>query len=171
MKESTASAETLARARKIKLLLMDCDGVMTDGRLYFSERGEELKVFHVRDGQGIAAWHAAGFRSGIISGRDAGAMIRRRAEELGTEFVRVASPNKSKDLADILQITGASLEETAFVGDDIGDVDLMKAVGFPVAVGDAVDECRNAAVYITKANGGCGAVREVTDLLLNSKRS
>ena len=171
MNNKKLTDDILARARKVKLLLMDCDGVLTDGRLYFTERGEEMKVFHVRDGQGIVNWHAAGFRSGIISGRDAGSIIRRRSEELGIEFVRVASPDKTKDLTDILKLAGLSPEETAFVGDDIGDVDLMRSVGFPVAVGDAVDQCLEAAVYVTKANGGFGAIREVTDLLLSSKQS
>jgi 3-deoxy-D-manno-octulosonate 8-phosphate phosphatase (KDO 8-P phosphatase) len=78
MENSQVSADVLIRAKKIKLLLMDCDGVLTDGRLYFSERGEELKVFHVRDGQGLANWHKAGFQSGIITGRDAGKILQAR---------------------------------------------------------------------------------------------
>ncbi|MEO8043203.1 MAG: hypothetical protein ABI646_11375, partial [Acidobacteriota bacterium] len=82
---------------EIKLLLMDCDGVLTDGRLYFSARGEEMKVFDVRDGQGIVSWHRAGFKSGIISGRGAAEIIQRRAEELGIEFVRTTSADKVKD--------------------------------------------------------------------------
>lgn len=159
----------ISSARAVKLLLMDCDGVMTDGRLYFSGRGEELKVFHVRDGQGIVTWHRAGFKSGIISGRDAGAVIRKRADELGMEFVRVRSADKIKDFQEIIASAGVTAEETAFIGDDIGDIELMKTVGFPVAVADAVEETKAAAAYITNLAGGHGAVREVIDLLLHSK--
>ena len=142
------------RAARVKLLLMDCDGVLTDGRLYFSARGEELKVFHVRDGQGIVGWHRAGFKSGIISGRDAGEIIRLRADELGMDYVRVRSANKTEDLRDILSAAGVTAKETAFIGDDIGDVELMKLVGFPVAVADAVEDTRNVAAYVTNLNGG-----------------
>ena len=95
--------EIVERARKIKLLLMDCDGVLTDGRLYFSARGEELKVFHVRDGQGLATWHKAGFRSGIISGRDAEEILRRRVQELGIHYLKTGSTDKARDLSAILE--------------------------------------------------------------------
>ena len=145
---------------------MDCDGVLTDGRLYFSARGEEMKVFDVRDGQGIVSWHRAGFKSGIISGRGAAEIIQRRAEELGIEFVRTTSADKVKDFEEILVSLGIDASNVAYVGDDIGDVELMKRVGFPVAVADAVDEAKAAAAYTTKAKGGRGAVREVIDLLL-----
>ena len=156
----------MADVRKIKLLLMDCDGVLTDGRLYFSARGEELKVFHVRDGQGLSTWHKAGFKSGIISGRDAGDIIRKRAEELGINYVFVKSPDKIADFEKIIADAGVEPSEVAFVGDDIGDLELMKRVGFAVAVADAVKEVREAAQYITQSKGGHGAIREVTDLLI-----
>jgi len=152
--------------KNIKLLLMDCDGVLTDGRLYFSARGEELKVFHVRDGQGLALWHRAGFQSGIISGRDAGEIIRKRADELGIKYVYVKSPDKIADFEKIIADAGVTPNEAAFVGDDVGDLGLMKRVGFAVAVADAVAEVREAAHYVTKANGGHGAVREVVDMLM-----
>lgn len=156
----------MADVRKIKLLLMDCDGVLTDGRLYFSAGGEELKVFHVRDGQGLSTWHKAGFKSGIISGRDAGDIIRKRAEELGIKYVFVKSPDKIADFEKIIADAGVEPSEVAFVGDDIGDLELMKRVGFAVAVADAVDEVREAAQYVTQSKGGHGAIREVTDLLI-----
>jgi 3-deoxy-D-manno-octulosonate 8-phosphate phosphatase (KDO 8-P phosphatase) len=156
-------------AGRIKLLLMDCDGVLTDGRLYFSASGEELKVFDVRDGQGIVSWHKAGFRSGIISGRDAGKIIERRVEELGMHFRRVRSENKVKDLQQIIAETRLSPRETAYIGDDVGDIAVMKEVGLAIAVADAVEEARVVAHFVTKACGGRGAVREVTDLLLTSQ--
>lgn len=168
--EEFSRPDISAAGAKIKLLLMDCDGVLTDGRLYFSERGEELKVFNVRDGQGLALWHGAGGRSGIISGRDAGAIIQRRADEIGIEFVRTGSPDKMRDLAEILNIAGVTSEETAFVGDDVGDIPVMNAVGLPMAVADAVDAAKDAAAYVTRAAGGLGAVREITDLLLSFRR-
>jgi len=145
---------------------MDCDGVLTDGRLYFSSRGEEMKVFDVRDGQGIVSWHRAGFKSGIISGRGASEIINKRADELGIEFVRTSSPDKVRDLEAIVDELGLAMNEVAFIGDDIGDIDVMKRVGFAVAVADAVDETKAVAAYVTKATGGRGAVREVVDMLL-----
>jgi|SRR5687768_12977320 len=145
---------------------MDCDGVLTDGRLYFSAQGEEMKVFDVRDGQGIVSWHKAGFKSGIISGRDAAEIVQKRADELGIEFVRTSSPDKIKDFEDITQSLRIGPENVAYIGDDIGDIALLKRVGFAVAVGDAVEEVKAAAAYITRARGGRGAVREVIDMLL-----
>ena len=148
---------------------MDCDGVLTDGRLYFSKDGEELKVFNVRDGQGIVSWHKAGFRSGIISGRGAKEIIQRRADELGIEYVRVSSTDKLTDLKEIARDAGVGIGEVAFIGDDIGDIEVMRAVGLSVAVADAVPEAKAAAAYLTVATGGHGAVREVIDMLLAAK--
>lgn len=145
---------------------MDCDGVLTDGRLYFSARGEELKVFDVRDGQGIVSWHKAGNKSGIISGRDAREIIGKRAEELGIHFVRVASKDKVRDLEEIIASLGIDRKSVAYIGDDVGDIEVMKQVGFAVAVADAAEEAKAVAAYITRAGGGRGAVREVTDMLL-----
>lgn len=148
---------------------MDCDGVLTDGRLYFSANGEAIKVFHVRDGQGIVSWHAAGFRSGIISGRDAEDILQVRAQELGMDYLSVRSEDKVRDLAAILIEAGISDDETAFIGDDLGDLPILRRVGLPIAVADAVPEVIQAAAYVTRANGGHGAVREVIDLLLAAK--
>lgn len=162
------SEENLARARKIKLLVMDCDGVLTDGRLYFSEAGEALKVFHVRDGQGLVMWRDAGFRAGIISGRNS-KIVERRAAELGIEFVKINSKDKEKDALEIIESADAEWSEVAYIGDDLPDVCLMKKVGFAVAVADAVGEVLAHAHYVAELKGGRGAVREVTDLLLKSK--
>ena len=145
---------------------MDCDGVLTDGRLYFSERGEEMKVFHVRDGQGIVSWHEAGFKSGIISGRGARDIVQRRADELGIEIVRVNSRDKVLDLENIIAALRIEAENVAYIGDDVGDVEIMKRVGFAVAVADASEPARMAANHVTTARGGRGAVREVIDMLL-----
>lgn len=162
--------DVLTRARKIKLLLMDCDGVMTDGRLYYTESGEQMKVFNVRDGQGIVSWHKAGFRSGIISGRDAKKILEARATELGMHYIKACSHDKARDLLDILQNAKVTFDEVAYIGDDIGDICLMENVGLPVAVADAASKVLPYAVYKTKTDGGFGAVREVTDLLLQAKK-
>ncbi len=157
------------RAGKIKLLLMDCDGVLTDGRLYYNEHGEAMKVFNVRDGQGLVSWHKAGFRSGIISGRDAEKILEKRATELGIHYIKVCSPDKSKDFEDILQDAKVAPNEVAYIGDDIGDICLMEKVGLPVAVADAASELDSYIIHKTIAKGGFGAVREVTDFLLKAK--
>lgn len=168
MNDIKYSDEFITRARGVKLLLMDCDGVLTDGRLYYSAAGEELKVFNVKDGQGIVSWHEAGFKSGIISGRDSD-VVKKRATELGISYIRQGSHDKTKCFSEILLQAKVSENEVAFVGDDIGDIELLKIVGFPVAVADAVKHLFPIVIHTTSVNGGCGAVREVTDLLLNLK--
>ena len=165
------SEDILTRARKIKLLLMDCDGVLTDGRLYYTETGEQMKVFNVRDGQGIVSWHKAGFQSGIISGRDAKKILEVRATELGIHYIKASSFDKTKDFFDILQDAKVSSDEVAYVGDDVGDISLMREVGLSVAVSDAAAEVFPYVVYITQAKGGFGAIREVTNLLLHAKKN
>lgn len=150
---------------------MDCDGVLTDGRLYFSKDGEVMKVFNVRDGQGIVSWHKAGYQSGIISGRDAEQIIQARAGELGIKYVRSCSQDKVQDMEEIAADAGRTIDEVAFIGDDVGDIDVMRSVGFSVAVGDAVDDVKAIASYTTNSRGGHGAVREVVDLLLSAKSS
>jgi len=154
---------------EIKLLLMDCDGVLTDGRLYFSAGGEAMKVFDVRDGQGIVLWHKAGFKSGIISGRGSEEIINRRAEELGMDFVRTSSVDKVRDFEEITGALDLDPKSVTYIGDDVGDLELMKRVGFSVAVADAIPEVREAASYVTRAKGGRGAVRESIDMLLSSR--
>ena len=162
------NSELAERAKKIKLLIMDCDGVLTDGRLYFSANGEELKVFNVKDGQGIVSWHRAGFKSAIISGRES-VIVNRRATELGISYIRQSSYDKTQCFSEILKEENISADEVAYIGDDIGDIDLLKIVGFPVAVNDAAQEIFSSVIYKTRINGGFGAVRELIDLLLNLK--
>jgi 3-deoxy-D-manno-octulosonate 8-phosphate phosphatase (KDO 8-P phosphatase) len=160
--------DILSRAQKVKLLLMDCDGVLTDGKLYLSANGEELKVFNVRDGQGLVSWHRAGFRSGIISGRNS-EIVKKRATELDVSYIIQSSLDKTQSFSEILVKEKISAEEVAFVGDDIADIDLLKIVGFSIAVADAETELLKIVDYITKLEGGCGAVREITNLLLKAK--
>ena len=128
-----------------------------------------MKVFHVRDGQGLALWHKAGFESGIITGRDAEKIIQVRAIELGIDYLKARSLDKAKDFEDILQDAAVTPDEVAYIGDDVGDICLMKKVGLPIAVADAVSEVFPYIIYKTEKTGGFGAVREVTDLLLSAK--
>lgn len=163
------SAEQLTeRAKKVRLLLMDCDGVLTDGRLYFSPEGEELKVFHVRDGQGIVNWHEHGFESGIISGRTSRPLVL-RAKQLGIKHIFLRRKDKLNAFNELISSLGISPDEVAYIGDDSPDVEVLEVVGLAVAVADALEEVKNAAAYITKIPGGFGAVREVIDLILKEK--
>ena len=145
---------------------MDCDGVLTDGRLYFGPTGEELKVFHARDGQGIVEWHAAGFRSGIISGRNS-PIVEMRARQLGIEFIYQGRKEKVSAFHELIAAAGVSADEVAFIGDDTPDSEVFPYVGLAVAVGDAHDAVKAAAHHVTNNDGGQGAVREVIDILLD----
>ena len=156
------------RAARIKLVLMDCDGVLTDGRITLTTEGDEEKSFHTRDGHGIVLLHRAGLRSGIISGRRS-TLVERRAQELGMTFVRQGTWNKIADFEEVLKEAGVSDDEVVFIGDDVTDIPLMQRCGLAVAVADAVPETAAAAHYITQLPGGFGAVREVCELILKAQ--
>lgn len=147
---------------------MDCDGVLTDGRLTLPEDGDELKTFHVRDGQGISLFHRAGLKTGIVSGRASGA-VERRARELEMVYVRQNVKDKVKVLEELLTEAGVAAAECAFIGDDLADIPVMQRVGLAVAVADAVEETKHVAHYVTRQNGGAGAVREVAELILKAQ--
>lgn len=161
-------SEVERRARRIKLLLMDCDGVLTDGRIELLENGDEQKAFHARDGQGIALFHRVGLKTGIISGRTSSA-VERRARDLGMTYVRQEAKDKIKALEEILALAGLEVDQCAYIGDDLADIPVMLRVELAVAVGDAVFETRHTAHYVTELPGGRGAVREVTDLILKAQ--
>ena len=161
-------AEIERRAARVKLLLMDCDGVLTDGRITLLENGDEEKSFHTRDGHGIVLFHRAGLSSGIISGRTS-SLVERRARELGMRYVRQGTWDKIKDFDELLAEAGATEHEVAFVGDDVTDIPLMQRSELAIAVADAVPETRAAAHYVTELPGGHGAVREVTELILKAQ--
>ena len=162
------SSEVQQRAARVKLLLMDCDGVLTDGRIWIFENGEEQKGFHTRDGLGIDLWHRAGLKSGIISGRVSSA-VERRAQTLGMEFVRQGCEDKLGAFTEMLEQAGVSNADVAFVGDDLNDLPLMLRAGLGVAVADAAHETRAHAHYVTNAVGGYGAIREVIELILKAQ--
>ena len=162
------TSEVQKRAARIKLLLMDCDGVLTDGRVWLFEDGEEQKGFHTRDGLGIDLLHRAGLRSGIISGRTSTA-VEKRAQDLGMSFVIQGCEDKQQAFADILDQAGVENLEVAYIGDDLNDIPLILQSGLGVAVADAVLETREHAHYVTNAAGGFGAVREVCELILKAQ--
>jgi 3-deoxy-D-manno-octulosonate 8-phosphate phosphatase (KDO 8-P phosphatase) len=147
---------------------MDCDGVLTDGRLWMTGDFDEQKVFHARDGQGISLLHRAGLRTGIISGRKSSA-VDRRAQDLEMSYVHQYAKDKIQALNEIIAKAGVSLDQCAFIGDDVADIAVMRRVGFAVAVADAVDETKQAADYVTTAKGGQGAVREACDFILKAQ--
>jgi len=165
---ATAKARRDAAAR-VRLLVLDVDGVLTDGRLFYGARGETLKVFHVRDGLGLKRLAAAGVEIAIISGRDS-AMTTRRCRELGIRHIFQGVEDKLatfQRLRGRLTLGGGAC---ACVGDDLPDVPLMREVALAFAVADAHPAARKAAHVITRLPGGSGAVREVCDYLLDARQ-
>jgi 3-deoxy-D-manno-octulosonate 8-phosphate phosphatase (KDO 8-P phosphatase) len=156
------------RARQVRLLVLDVDGVLTDGRIYMSATGEELKVFDVRDGYGLVAAQRAGVAVAIISGRDSPA-VACRAAELGIGLIRQGVADKAAVLGEIQRQLGLGASETACVGDDVPDLPMLSMSTLAVAVADAHPSVRTEAHWVTEAAGGRGAVREVCDLLLSSR--
>ncbi|HEY0322590.1 MAG TPA: HAD hydrolase family protein [Pyrinomonadaceae bacterium] len=156
------------RAARIRLLLMDCDGVLTDGRITLVGDGDEEKSFHTRDGHGLVLLHRAGLRSGIISGRTS-TLVLRRARELGMHYVKQGTWDKIKEFEEVLHEAGFEESEVAFIGDDVTDIPLMQRSELAVAVADAVEETRRASHYVTELPGGFGAVREVCELILKAQ--
>jgi 3-deoxy-D-manno-octulosonate 8-phosphate phosphatase (KDO 8-P phosphatase) len=155
-------------AKKIRLLAMDVDGVLTNGQIILGNNNQELKAFNVKDGMGIALANKAGLKTILITSRSSEA-VRRRAEELRISYYLQGSVDKRDSLMRFLLELHLSPEEVAYVGDDLNDLPPMGIVGLPVAVGDAVDEVKSAALYCCHAPGGGGAVREVVELILKAQ--
>ena len=160
---------TRRSAAAIRLLVLDVDGTMTDGRLYFGPRGEALKVFHVRDGQGIKRLDAAGVQVAVISGRTS-KMVTARCRELGVAHVIQGADDKVVAFQELRRRLKVEASESACVGDDSADVPLMKAVKLAFAVADAHRDALRAAHVVTSLPGGHGAVREVCDYLLEARK-
>ncbi|MGD2079937.1 MAG: HAD-IIIA family hydrolase [Nitrospirota bacterium] len=156
-----------AAAGRVRLLIVDVDGVLTDGRIVLDNHGNELKFFHVRDGHGLKLLQRAGIEVAIVTGRES-AVVERRAAELGIRLVHQGSKRKVEAYESILRETGLGEEEVAYVGDDIVDVPVMRRAGFSAAVADAEEYVKEAAMYVTERPGGRGAVREITDLILKA---
>jgi 3-deoxy-D-manno-octulosonate 8-phosphate phosphatase (KDO 8-P phosphatase) len=155
------------KAAKVRLFLVDVDGVLTDGGIILDGRGVETKRFHVRDGHGIKMMQRAGIEVGIITGRTSEA-VRVRAEELGISLVRQGIFEKSAEWRKILGEKGFSPEESAYVGDDIVDIPLLRQVGFAAAVADAEEYVLSEVDFVSSRRGGHGAVREIIEFVLHS---
>jgi 3-deoxy-D-manno-octulosonate 8-phosphate phosphatase (KDO 8-P phosphatase) len=157
------------KARRIKLLLVDVDGVLTDGRIVMDHRGKEIKYFDARDGQGIRLLQHAGIQVGMISGRSSGA-VGHRAKDLGIELLYQRAEDKIAVYEKIKRNTGLRDREIAYAGDDLVDLPLLRRVGLAITVNDGWPALRRLCNYVTRASGGKGAVREVAELLLKAQR-
>jgi 3-deoxy-D-manno-octulosonate 8-phosphate phosphatase (KDO 8-P phosphatase) len=164
--------EIIARARHIKLLLMDCDGVLTDGGLHYTFDGkhvlEGVKVFHIHDGQGLKLAREAGLKLGIISGRVSPALVA-RARELQIERLHQGIDDKLTVYEQIKTDEGLSDDQIAYIGDDLPDLAVMRRVGLAIAVADAVAEIRECVHFVTSKPGGRGAAREAVELILRAQ--
>lgn len=156
------------RFENIRLLLLDVDGVMTDGRIVYDNQGVETKAFDVKDGHGLKLLQRAGVQVGIITGRES-QVVAHRAKELGIEILYQGAKDKLVPYEEILESLGLIGEQVAYVGDDVVDLPVLRRVGFAATVADAVEDIKPYVDYVTTREGGRGAVREVCDYLL--KRS
>jgi 3-deoxy-D-manno-octulosonate 8-phosphate phosphatase (KDO 8-P phosphatase) len=156
------------RLQKVRCLLMDVDGVLTDGKLHFTSDGQEFKTFDVQDGHGMAMAMRAGLMLGLVSGRPSKA-TEKRAADLGLKIVKQAGVNKMEMVEEIKAEHKLRDEEIAFIGDELVDLPVLRRAGFAVAVPNAVDEVKAIAHYTTKRQGGDGAVREVIEMILKAR--
>ena len=162
--------EQLAAAfAQVRLLVFDADGVLTPGNLIYGPRGEALKEYDTRDGLGLVMARTVGLKLAVLTGRNS-AIVEQRARELRFASIKIGRFDKQAALAEICDETGCHAEAALYVGDDLIDLPALYAVGLPVAVPAAPDEVKAQCRYVTRAAGGCGAVREVTDLVLTSSR-
>ncbi len=159
------AAALIEKAQKVRLLALDVDGVMTDGRLYFDQAGQEMKAFSTRDGMGIKAVQRCGIQVALITGRQS-PMVSQRARELGIDLVFQGSDNKSQALQALLVATGLDAQQVCFAGDDWIDLPVLSQVGFSVAVADADPLVRSRVDWVTAEAGGMGAVRALCNLIL-----
>jgi YrbI family 3-deoxy-D-manno-octulosonate 8-phosphate phosphatase len=165
---TVAKKDFRRKARGVAVLLLDVDGVLTDGRIQLDERGREKKVFHVHDGQGIRWLLKAGVEVGIISGRSSGS-VQARAGELGITLLFQGIEDKWAVVQALLKKKGWDLERVAFMGDDLVDLPLLQRVGLPIGVPNGHPLTHRSVEYVTRKSGGWGAVREVAEELLKSQ--
>ncbi|EOR24720.1 HAD-IIIA family hydrolase [Cytobacillus oceanisediminis] len=155
---------------RIKLIVLDVDGVLTDGRLYIGSDGNEYKAFHTQDGMGISLAKQAGIKTAIITGRKSKA-VRKRAEELSFDYVFEGIHDKLETLQKIIDEIGIGFEEVCYMGDDLNDIPILTKVGWPCAPKNAMDMVKDQVMFVADSNGGDGAVREMIDSLLLQKYS
>lgn len=166
--DNEAWKRALARAENVKLLLLDVDGVLTDGNLQYSSNGEESKIFNTQDGFGLRILQDAGIDVGVITARKS-PMVTRRGEELRMRYLYQGAPNKLIAFQDIVKSSGLKPFEIAYMGDDWLDLVLLNRVGLAISPANGVDEVKGVAHFITERAGGKGAVREVCNLILHAK--
>jgi 3-deoxy-D-manno-octulosonate 8-phosphate phosphatase (KDO 8-P phosphatase) len=155
------------KMEKIKLLLLDVDGVLTDGRITYDNSGHELKSFDVKDGHGLKMLQRAGIKTGIITGRSS-AVVELRAQELGFDFLYQGAKVKLEPYREILAAAELTDDQVAYVGDDIVDLPVLRRVGFSATVADSMNDVKPLVDYVTERNGGRGAVREICDMLIKA---
>lgn len=153
------------KVKNIKILLTDCDGCLTDGGMYYSENGDELKKFNAKDGMGFRLLREHGIKIGIITGEDVD-IVRRRAAKLKMDEVHCGIQDKLTVVKAICEKYGYTLDQVAYVGDDINDVEVLQSVGLACSIADAVPAAKEAADYVTQRCGGDGAIREIVDMIL-----
>lgn len=168
MQFSVTEQQAIEAARKIKLLLLDVDGILTDGRLYFSNSGEESKAFHSLDGHGIKMLIGAGIPVGIITGRNSN-IVAKRAADLGIDILYQGREDKSDVLQEISTDRGYALDAVGYAGDDLPDLPVLQAVGLGFSVPNAHPSVQSAVQVVTSRRGGEGAVREITDFILSAQ--
>lgn len=159
--------ELYKRLKEIKLLAMDVDGVLTDGGLYYTDSGLEMKKFNVKDGQGLKFLHEVGIKIAIISASSASTILH-RAEVLGINYAFIGIEDKLKTLLDLSVKLSLNFSQIAYIGDDLNDLPILQAVGCPFTVADAMPINKKQAIYVTEKCGGQGAVREICDLLISA---
>ena len=157
------------RMQNIRMILSDVDGVLTDGAITYDNQGIESKSFHVRDGMGIKLWQKAGHRFGILTARTSH-IVKVRMSELGVELVRQGIDEKLSAARSLVEQLEVSLEEVCYIGDDLTDLRLIRAVGLGASVGDACEDVRKAADVVTNLPGGKGAVRELIEAILKQQK-
>lgn len=165
---SSLPYEVSQRASRVSVVLLDVDGVLTDGRIVYAEYGDELKSFDVQDGAGLVFWNRLGLKSAIITSRKS-RIVKRRAKELHVNFLAQGRLMKLPAYEQLLKRLRVTDEQVCAIGDDVTELSILRRVGFAVAVRNAVDEVKQASHYVTQRFGGKGAVREVIDLLLKTK--
>ncbi len=153
------------RASEIRMLVLDVDGVLTDGKLYFDHAGNEMKAFNTRDGMGMKALQRVGIEVAVITGRKSEAVAHRMAQ-LGIQHVYQGREDKLEAFLELLEMTGLDAEQVCFAGDDWIDLPVLMRVGLAVSVADAEERVKQQAHWITQRNGGDGAVREICNLIL-----
>ncbi len=156
------------RMKRVRLILSDVDGVMTDGGITYDNQGIETKTFHVRDGMGIKLWQNSGYKFGVITARSSH-IVKVRMDELKVDFIRQGSDEKLAVATQIVKDLELELEDVCYIGDDLTDAPLLAAVGMSVTVADGASDLRSKVHLVTKAAGGQGAIRELIESILKSQ--